>query len=245
MSNETTAKGDFVEIKFTGYGNGTMFDSNIEEDLKTLHPKAKPEKLIVIVGEGMVVKGLDKALESKELNKEFEVTFSHMEGFGERNRNLVRVIPLAQFTAQKVNPYPGMVLALDNQAVKIVAVSGARVTADFNNPLAGKEIKYKFTITRKVTDEKERAETAFRLLFGFIPEFEIGEKSVAVKFPKGLESFIEPYKEKFKKLLNKDLDFKEMTKEEIESRRKEMEEREKKHAHSHDHSHEGHEHHEH
>ena len=238
VSQGKTAKGDFIEIKFSGYGNGELFDSNIEEDLKKLHPKAKVEKMIVIVGEGMVVQGLDKALEGKELEKEYEVSFSHKEGFGERNRNLLRVIPLSQFAAQKVNPYPGLVLALDNQVVKIIAVSGARVTTDFNNPLAGKSLRYKFKIIRKVEDEKERAETVFKLLLGFLPEFEIKEKSIAVKFPKGLETFIDPYKEKFKKLLGKDLEFKEMTKEEIESRRKEMEEREK----SHEHSHEVHEH---
>ncbi len=246
MTNQITQKGDFIEIKFTGYGNGNMFDSNIESDLKQLHPKAKPEKLVVIIGEGQVVTGLDKALENKEIGKEYEVTFSHNEGFGERRKDLIRVVPLAQFTAQKVNPYPGMVLALDNQAVKIIAVSGARVTVDFNNPLSGKEIKYKFTISQKVTDETERVKTVFKLLFGFLPEFEIKETAIAVKFPKGLETFIDPYKEKFKKLLNKDLEFKEMTKEEIEQRRKEMEEREKKHEqdhlHDHEHSHEGHEH---
>lgn len=241
MTTAKSTKGDFVEIKFSGYGNGELFDSNIEDDLKKLHPKAKPEKLIVIIGEGMVVSGLDKALENKEMNKEYEVSFSHKEGFGERNRSLIRVIPLAQFTAQKVNPYPGLVLALDNQVVKIIAVSGARVTTDFNNPLAGKALRYKFIISRKVEDEKEQTETVFRLLFGFLPEFEIKPSAIAVKFPKGLESFIEPYKEKFKKLLGKDLEFKEMTKEEIEQRRKEMEEREKKH----EHSHEGHEHHDH
>ena len=67
----TTKKKDFIEIKFTGCANSQIFDSNIEEDLKKINPDAKPEKTIIVIGEGMVVPGLDKALEDKELNKKF------------------------------------------------------------------------------------------------------------------------------------------------------------------------------
>lgn len=209
ISHELTKQNDFIEIQFTGYANGEMFDSNIEEELKKLHKEAKPEKLIVVIGQRMVVPGLDKSLEEKKLNEDYEVSFSHKEGFGERNRNLIRVIPLKSFTEQKVNPYPGLVLALDSQIVKIIAVSGARVTTDFNNPLAGKEIKYKFKILRKVTDAKEKTETLFKFFFRFIPDFEVKENKVIVKLPKGLESFIEQFKEKFKEISNLDLDFEE------------------------------------
>jgi len=70
---EIIKKKDFVEIKFTGYSNGNVFDSNIEEDLKKIDSKAKPKETIVIVGEGMVVNGLDNALEGKEIGKDYEI----------------------------------------------------------------------------------------------------------------------------------------------------------------------------
>lgn len=209
---ETTKKNDFIEIRFTGYANGEIFDSNVEEDLKKLHEKAEPQKLIVIIGQGMVVPGLDKALENKELEKEYEVSFSAKEGFGERKRNLIQVIPLKSFTEQKVSPVPGMVFTLNNNLVKIIAVSGARVTADFNNPLAGKELRYKFKIIRKVSDAKEKSETLFKLFFQFVPEFEIKENKTIVKLPKGLESLIENVKQKFKDLSGQDLVFEELKK---------------------------------
>jgi len=205
----TTKKKDFIEIKFTGCANSQIFDSNIEEDLKKINPDAKPEKTIIVIGEGMVVPGLDKALEDKELNKEYEVSFNHKEGFGPRRKELVRIISLKSFTEQKVNPHPGMVLALDNNLVKILAVSGARVTTDFNNPLAGKDLTYKFTIIRIVEDEKEKTETLIKSLFRFLPKYEIKENKVIIKGPKGFEVFINAFKPKFKELLNKDLDLEE------------------------------------
>jgi FKBP-type peptidyl-prolyl cis-trans isomerase SlyD len=203
-------KGKFYELKYTGYANNEIFDSNIPEDLKQIDPegKSKPQKTIIVLGEGMLVPGLDSQLEGKEINKDYEIQVPMKDGFGPRDRNMIRTIPLKAFTEQKVNPQPGMVLTLDNSMVKIIAVSGARVTADFNNPLSGKDLKYKVTITREVTDDKEKAETLLNLFFRFTPEFDIKDKKCTVKGPQVFEQMIGVYKEKFKTLSGLDLDFK-------------------------------------
>lgn len=223
---ENVKKNDFVELKYTGYSNGQVFDSNIEDDLRKLNPKEKPQKTIIIVGQGMLVSGLDRALEGKEIGKSYEVELQPKEAFGERNRDMVRTVPLKVFTEKNMNPRIGMVFAIDNMIAKVLAISGARVTTDFNNPLAGKPVKYTFTIVRKVEDEKERVEAAFGLLFRFVPEFEITDK-VTAKGPKQLEIFVNAMKEKFKEFIGKDLAF---------------EFKEAKHEHTHEHSHEGHDH---
>jgi len=219
-SSKKTKKNDFVELKFTGYTNGEVFDSNIEEDVKKLDEKAEAKKTIVAIGHGMVVKGLDKALEEKELNKEYEVDVPYKEGFGERKRELIKTIPIKSFIEQKINPQPGMVLALDNQVVKILSVSGARVTADFNNLLAGKDLRYKFKIIRLATDVKEKSETLFQTFINFVPELEFKDKEVVAKGPKILESVIKHYKDKFKELIGRELTFEE----------KELEEEKKEHG---------------
>jgi hypothetical protein len=120
-----------------------------------------------------------------------------------------------------------MVLTLDNLLVKIIAVSGARVTADFNNPLAGKNLRYKFKIIKIVQDEKEKAETIFDLLLRFKPKFEVKENQVIVKGPKNFELFVNACKEKFKEFMQKELVFQEMTKEELEAEMKKHEEEHK------------------
>jgi FKBP-type peptidyl-prolyl cis-trans isomerase 2 len=202
---ETANKKDFVEVKFTGYTNGKVFDSNVEEELKKLNPDDKPRELIVAVGEGMIVSGLDKALEGKEIGKEYEVSITAKEGFGERRKELVKTIPLKVFTEQKISPYPGLVLAMDQSLARVVAVSGARVVTDFNNPLAGKDLVYKFRIVRKVSDDKEKAKTLFAFVFRFVPEFEVRDK-IVVKGPKILENYIKAFSPKFKELMNKELE---------------------------------------
>lgn len=214
MNSTITKKKDFVEIKYTGYANSEIFDSNIEEDLKKLNKNAKPQKTIVAIGEGMVVSGLDKALEGKEVGKEYEVSLSKHDAFGERKRDLIKTIPLKAFKEQNFDPRPGMVLTLDNSMAKIIAVSGARVITDFNNPLAGKEIHYKFKITHLVTDEKEKTEALLQSFFNFIPEFEIKDK-IIIKGAKQLEVFVKIFNEKFKSILGKNLEFEELKQESV------------------------------
>lgn len=210
-NKQKTKKGDFVEIEFTGYQDGKVFDSNIKEDLKQLNPNAEAnEKTIIVIGQGMVVKGLDKDFEDKEIGKQYEVHIPYKEGFGERKRELVKTIPLNAFTKQKINPFPGQTLVMDNMLARVITISGARVITDFNNPLAGKNLDYKFKIKRKVIDEKERAEALFKFFLHLKkPNLEIEDNKVMIKGPKPLENFVNNFKSKFKEIMGKDLEFKE------------------------------------
>ncbi len=166
----------------------------------------------------MVVPGLDRALEDKELNKEYQITFPAVDGFGPRRRELVRIIPLKAFHEQKIDPRPGMSFVVDNQAVKVIAVSGARVTVDFNNPLAGKEISYKFSIVRIITDVQEKSRSLLKQFFRESPEIEVKDNKVIALGPKNFEFFINAYKDTFKKLVGYELDFKEVEPKKEESK---------------------------
>ena len=209
-TKDITKKGDFVELKFTGLADGNIFDSNISQDLKKLDNKAIAEKTIVIIGQGMVIKGFDDNLEGKELNKEYNLSIHPKEAFGLRKTEFVRTMPIKIFHQQKIQPVQGASFLFDNQLARVIAVSGARITADFNNPLAGKEISYKFTIIRIVKDIKEKAETVCKLILRHVPEIEIIDETITLKGPKILESFINQSQSKFKEFLGKEVLFKEV-----------------------------------
>ena len=202
---ETIKRNDFVEIKYTGYANGNIFDSNIEEDLRKIDPQAKPILNVVIVGQKMLVDGFDNAIEGKEIGKEYEIKLSPKEGFGDRKTNLVKTIPLSVFRDKNTDPRPGMVLSLDNLIAKIIAVSGARVIVDFNNPLAGKEIVYRFSVIRKITDDSKKVMYFFESFLRVVPEYDVKEDKVIVKATKDFEVFVTAFQDKFKELIGKDL----------------------------------------
>jgi len=204
---DTIKKNDFIEIEFIGFHEGKVFDTNIPEELKKLNPEAKAEKTIIVVGKEMVVSGLDKAFEGKEVGKEFEVDVPYREGFGERKRELVKTIPLHVFHRHKIDPKPGETLILDNAVARIITISGARVVTDFNNPMSGKDLKYKVKIIKKIDDEKEKVKSLFEYYYKIIPEFEIKDGKIVIKGPQKLEQLLPMYHDKLKDMLKKEVVF--------------------------------------
>jgi len=197
-------KKDFIELEFLGRNltNDEVFDTNISEEAKKINLEITGKPLVVCVGESMVVKGFDESLEGKEIGKKYTIKLNPEKAFGKRNKELIRLIPLKLFLEQKVYPEPGMVLALDNNLVKIVSVSGGRVMADFNNPLAGKDVEYEFTIVKKVEDIKEKIASLQRFMFGQEFEFDLDEANKKIIFKDlKLMPILNAFQDKFKDIL--------------------------------------------
>jgi len=215
MANQETAKKkDFIELEFIGKNltNNEIFDSNILEEAKKLNPQVKEVKpLTICIGENFVVRGLDAFLEGKEIGKKYNLKLDPEKAFGKRDSKLIRLIPMKMFLEQKIYPQPGMTLALDNNLVKVVSVSGGRVLVDFNNPLAGKDIEYEFTIKKVVDEVKEKVSALQNFLFGQVFEFDLEEdkekKTQKVVFKDvRLAQVLNVFKDKFKELLGVDLE---------------------------------------
>src|SRR3989344_5253726 len=152
----TLQKKDFIEIKFTGKTkDGEIFDSNIEGDLKKSNLSIKPEPIVFCIGEGMFLEGIDKFLEGKEIGN-YKIELPPEEAFGRRDQRLIQMIPIKVFFDHKSNPMPGAIFQFDGKIGKVLTVSGGRVIVDFNNPLAGKQVRYNVDVLRKVDSLDEK-----------------------------------------------------------------------------------------
>ncbi|MBM3247323.1 peptidylprolyl isomerase [Candidatus Pacearchaeota archaeon] len=223
-NSEIAQKKDFVELEFLGKNltNNEVFDTNITEEAKKIKLELSGKPLIVCVGQGMVVKGFDQALEGKELGKKYSIKLEAENAFGKRNKELVRLIPLKMFLAQKIMPEPGMVLALDNNLVKVMSVNGGRVLVDFNNPLAGKDIEYEFTIKRKISEIKEKVKALQLFFFGQEFDFDIDEEKKKVVFKDlKLMPIMNAFNPQFQELLGYGLEILEKPKKENKEDKKE------------------------
>ena len=149
----------------------------------------------------MVLKGLDEYLEGKELNKKYNLNLEPEKAFGKRNPQLIKTYSINNFRKNNIDPYPGMALQLDNQIVKVISVSGGRVTVDFNNPLAGKEIEYNLKITKKITKDNEKINSLQDYFFKQRFEFTINNKEEKVVFKDvAVKPFIDLIGGKFKEI---------------------------------------------
>jgi FKBP-type peptidyl-prolyl cis-trans isomerase 2 len=162
------AKGDFIEINYTGKtSNGIVFDTTYEDVAKKsgLNPNVPYKPARVCIGQNQLLAGLEKGLEGKEPGK-YTIEIAAEDAFGKKDTKKIQLIPTSKFTKDKLRPVPGMQVKVDGQVATIKRVSGGRVLVDFNHPLAGVDVTYDVNIIKTVTDTQEKLDTYVNILYG-------------------------------------------------------------------------------
>lgn len=188
--------GDIIKLEFTGKEKetGQVFDTSSEAKAKEsgiFNEKIKYSPLIFVAGEKEVLPALEEELLKMKLGEHKELTFTAEKAFGERNADFIRVVPLQEFRNRNINPFPGLVVELNNLTGRVQSISGGRVRVDFNHPLAGKSVVYDVKVLGVVSDNKEKTELLFSKYFDFLGKeaLIIKDKEVLIKLDasKGLQ----------------------------------------------------------
>jgi len=186
-------KGDFIEIDFVARvkGSNKIFDltrADIAKKEGIFDEKRKYKPLVVCLGAGHLLKGLDMELTKAEVGKEIEVEVKPEDAFGRRNPKLIQLTTLKQFKDKGITPVPGLQLSIDGALATIRSVSGGRVIIDFNHPLAGRILHYQVKVNKKITDAKEKVSGIIDLLIGDSDySVKISEKEVNIEFDKDIQ----------------------------------------------------------
>ncbi len=130
---------DTVTISYTAaLENGEVIEQS---------PKDKPVTLSI--GGGRLFKAVEACLFGMEPGETRTVHVQPEDAYGFHIDDLVQELPASGF-AGKIDPQPGMILALnvqqDNETHKVpatvVSINDETVTVDYNHPLAGQVIVY-------------------------------------------------------------------------------------------------------
>ena len=200
----TTKKNDFIEIEFTGNITGTdeIFDTNIKADAEKAGLDIKNIKPFALsIGHHMLPKGLDGDLEGKEIGKSYALDLNPEDAFGKRDPKMVKMVPTKLFHEQKIDPQRGMQLSLDGRLVRVLSSDRGRTLVDFNNPLAGKKVTYKYKMNRTISDEKEKIDSLQEFLFRKKFEFNKTGEVVTFNVEKQMEPFIKMFAPKFEEIM--------------------------------------------
>lgn len=178
-------KGNFIKVDYTGKIKETekVFDTTREDVAKKedlFNPKTIYGPALVIVGYGKIVKGLDEELLKMKVGDKKTVEVESENGFGKRDPKLLKLIPLSEFKKQKIDPYPGMVLNMDNLSCRILSVNSGRVRVDFNHPLAGKTLVYDIEIKGNIVKDVEKVEALCEYYGCKDVEVKIKDKEIGV-----------------------------------------------------------------
>jgi peptidylprolyl isomerase len=178
-----------VKVKDTGE---TVYTTSEEEAKKAgifnEREIYKPE--LIIIGSNEVTKGFEKALRENEVGQEKEVEIPPEEGYGQRDLTKVKVFSIKRLAEKNVNVEEikvGSSVEVDGKIGIVRAITSGRVTIDFNPPLAGKTLVYKFKILKKIEDDKEKIVSLLGRWFPRIDEskFEVNlsDSEVTIKIP--------------------------------------------------------------
>ena len=208
VKSDELGKNDFIELEFTGKTKGgEIFDTNIKEQAEKINPNFQPKLIIICLGQAMILPSIDEFLIGKSLGK-YELELTPEQAFGSRNPKLIKTMPISVFKNQETPPHPGMVFQFDNMFARVSAVSGGRVIADFNNPLAGKPIIYELDARKKIANLDEKIKSLISFFFRQDLEYEVKDKKLIIKCQPEFEKFVLLFKQKFKEILDLELEAK-------------------------------------
>ncbi len=160
--------GDFLRLNYTGkvQETGEVFDTTDEKVAEEEGIKSENKiygAIPIIVGAGHVLKGIEEALIDMDEGEEKIVEIPPEEGFGQRNPDLLQLIPMSEFRKQGIKPQVGMGITLENTTGVIRSISGGRIKVDFNHELAGKNLHYNVKVEKIIVDDEEKIRSMISL----------------------------------------------------------------------------------
>ncbi len=178
-------KGDFVKISYTAkLEDGSVIDStdeNVAREHGIYAEGARYGDIIVIVGEGHVVKGLDEDIEGKDVGYKGSVEVPPEKAFGEYDPEKREVVSISKF---KEKPQPGQRVKIGDKYGTVEKVIGRRVIVDFNHPLAGKKITFDYEIKEIIEGVEEKIKAIFQIYTGNDVAVSVENGKAVIEIPK-------------------------------------------------------------
>ena len=185
-------KGDFILLDLEGKDqDGRVFDSTKGDVSKKLHGKEGP--LLVVFGMDRLIPGIYDALHGMKETEEKDIHLTSQQAFGDRKKDLVKIMSSTEFAKHQVKPEAGLVIHVDTDTGRLYgtvkSVTGGRVMVDFNHPIAGQEVDYHLNLLKIFTKPEEKVKELIEYL-ELEGDFDLskeGELSITLKKREGQE----------------------------------------------------------
>lgn len=133
--------GKKVKVHYTGtLDDGTKFDSSID--------RGEPLEFVCMAGQ--MIPGFDKAVESMNVGDTITVHLEPSEAYGERSKEAIQTIPLANIPGAEDLPVGETVFLQGPNGqpfpAKVAAMDDTTVTFDMNHELAGKPLNFEIEL---------------------------------------------------------------------------------------------------
>lgn len=153
--------GDFVKVEYSLWRLADnqlvrTTDKKLAETEGIYNEEARYSPQLIIIGKDNALRALWDALKTMDVGQSRKLELDPKDAFGERDKDLVKVMPIADFKKKDIQPIPGMQIDIDGAIATVKSVNSGRVMVDANNPLAGERVKYDLKVVAKVEKEDEK-----------------------------------------------------------------------------------------
>ncbi len=177
-------KGDIIKLSFTGrLDNGSVFDTTDEKVAKENDIYDEDRTYLpqtVVVGSNTLVLGLEEDLVGKKKGYKGTVTVPPEKGYGFRSLEMIETVPSKKFEKAVE---PGMWIEAGDRVGVVESVSGGRIRIDYNEPLAGKNLTFEYSIDDVIEDKDEKIKAVILGYVGPDAKYAVEGEAVTIDVP--------------------------------------------------------------
>ena len=141
---------------------GDLIETTREEIAKDyeMHQEGRSyTPMVCIVGTGNLIAGFEAALKDAKVGKEVEVEIPPADAYGEKDASLVETISIDKLRRAVQDPnslYLGAPVNINGRQGYLSYLAAGRARIDYNHPMAGKTLKYVFTVIKEVKGKEDK-----------------------------------------------------------------------------------------
>ena len=141
---------------------GDLIETTREEIAKEheMHQEGRNySPMVCIVGTGNLIAGFEAALKDAKVGKEVEVEIAPADAYGEKDASLVETISIDKLRRAVQDPnslYLGAPVNINGRQGYLSYLATGRARIDYNHPMAGKTLKYVFTVIKEVKGKEDK-----------------------------------------------------------------------------------------
>ena len=141
---------------------GDLIETTREEIAKEheMHQEGRSyTPMVCIVGTGNLIAGFEAALKDAKVGKEVEVEIAPADAYGEKDASLVETISIDKLRRAVQDPnslYLGAPVNINGRQGYLSYLAAGRARIDYNHPMAGKTLKYVFTVIKEVKGKEDK-----------------------------------------------------------------------------------------
>ncbi len=151
-----------VDYDLFSADTGDLIETTREEVAKEheMHQEGRNySPMVCVVGTGNLIQGFEAALQEAKVGKEVDVEIAPADAYGEKDVSLVETISIDKLKRAVQDPnslYLGAPVTLNGRQGYLSYLAAGRARIDYNHPMAGKALRYVFTVVKEVKGKDDK-----------------------------------------------------------------------------------------